>query len=140
MLRFVPDASVTVTWCFEDEASGWTDALLARLKSGDGATVPAHWPAEVVNTILIAIRRGRLTREKGIRFFEDLRGLPIEIDPESTESSFDRTFTLAEQYRLTIYDAAYLELAMRKALPLATLDGDLQKAARTAGVVLLEKM
>ena len=139
MPRFLPDASVTLAWCFEDEASAWTDRLLVRLKSGDQATVPAHWPVEVANALLVAIRRGRITREKGTRFLEDLRALPIQVDPKSTESAFDRVFTLAEQHGLTIYDAAYLELATRENLPLATLDSDLQKAARAAGVILIEQ-
>ena len=139
MPRFVLDASVTLAWCFEDEASEWTDLLLARLKAGDQATVPAHWPVEVVNALLVAIRRGRIPREKGTRFFEDLCALPIPVDPKSTESAFDRVFPLAEQHGLTIYDAAYLELATREGIPLATLDSDLQRGARAAGVVLVKE-
>ena len=75
MARFVPDASVTVTWCFEDEATSWTDALLARLKASDEAIVPAHGSAEVSNTILMAVRRGRISGEKASRFFEDRRSV-----------------------------------------------------------------
>jgi predicted nucleic acid-binding protein len=138
MARVVPDASAALTWCFEDEATPWTDALLARLRAGDEATVPAHWPAEVANGLLIAIRRGRISREKANRFFGDLRALPIRIDPESSETAFGRVFELAEQYNLTIYDAAYLELALRQGLPLATLDEDLRRAAQGAGVSLVE--
>jgi predicted nucleic acid-binding protein len=138
MARFVADASVTLTWCFEDEAMAWTDALLGILRAGDEATVPAHWPVEVANAILIAIRRGRISRDKANRFLVDLRALPIRIDTESGETAFDQTFKLAEQYNLTIYDAAYLELAIREGLPLATLDDELRKAARAAGVVLAE--
>ena len=137
MTRLVPDASATLTWCFEDEAMAWTDALLADLRAGDEAMVPAHWPAEVANALLIAVRRGRISREKANRFFLDLRALPIRIDPESSETVFDQVFKLAEQYRLTVYDAAYLELAIREGLPLATLDNDLRKAARASGVPLV---
>ncbi len=136
MARLVPDASATLTWCFEDEAMAWTDALLAGLRAGDEAIVPAHWPAEVANALLIAVRRGRISREKANRFFLDLRALPIRIDPESGETVFDQVFKLAEKYSLTVYDAAYLELAVRERLPLATLDNDLRKAARAAGVPL----
>lgn len=116
----------------------WTDALLAKLRTGDEATVPAHWPLEVANALLIAIRRGRISREKASRFFDDLGSLPIRIDSKSSENAFGRVFALAEQYELTVYDAAYLELAMRENLPLATLDQDLRKAARAAGVPLVE--
>jgi predicted nucleic acid-binding protein len=99
--------------------------------------VPAHWPAEVANALLIAVRRGRISREKANRFFLDLRALPIRIDPESSETVFDHVFKLAEKYGLTVYDAAYLELAIRESLPLATLDNDLRKAARASGVPLV---
>ena len=138
MVRLVPDASVTLTWCFEDEAMPWTDALLAELRAGDEAIVPAHWPAEVANALLIAVRRGRISREKANRFLLDLRVSPIRIDSESSEPVFRQVFKLADQYRLTIYDAGYLELAIREGLPLATLDNDLRKAARASGVQLVE--
>jgi len=85
MARLVPDASATLTWCFEDEAMPWTDALLADLRAGGEAIVPAHWPAEVANALLIAVRRGRISRETANRFFLDLRALPIRVDPESSE-------------------------------------------------------
>ena len=137
MVRLVPDASVTLTWCFEDEAMPWTDALLAELRAGDEAIVPAHWPAEVANALLIAVRRGRISREKANRFLLDLRVLPIRIDSESSEPVFRQVFKLAEKYSLTVYDAAYLELAIREGLPLATLDNDLGKAARASGVPLV---
>ncbi len=137
MARLVPDASATLTWCFEDEAMPWTDAVLAQLKAGDEGVVPAHWPAEVANALLIAVRRGRISRDKANRFFLDLRALPIRIDPESNEAAFDQVFKLADQYSLTIYDAGYLELAIRENLPLATLDKELRLAARASGVPLV---
>jgi predicted nucleic acid-binding protein len=138
MARLALDASVTLTWCFEDEATPWTDALLAGLRAGDEAMVPLHWPAEVANALLTAVRRGRISREKGNRFFLDLRALPIRIDPESSEAVFNEVYRLAERHSLTIYDAAYLELAIRAGLPLATLDDSLRNAARAAGVPLVE--
>ncbi len=137
MARFVADASVTRTWCFEDEATAWSDALLTRLKAGDEAIVPPQWPVEMANVVFIAVRRGRISGEKAGRFFEDVRALPIDIDPESGENTFAGVFALAVQHSLTVYDAACLEIAGRMVLPLATLDDDLQKAARTAGVPLL---
>ncbi len=137
MARLVPDASATLTWCFEDEATPWTDAVLAQLKAGDEGVVPAHWPAEVANALLIAVRRGRISRDKANRFLLDLRALPIRIDPESNEAVFDNVFKLADKCSLTIYDAGYLELAIRENLPLATLDKELRTAARASGVPLL---
>jgi predicted nucleic acid-binding protein len=100
--------------------------------------VPVRWPAEVANALLIAVRRGRISQEKANRFLLDLRALPIRLDPESSDAVFDQVFKLAEQYSLTIYDASYLELAIREGLPLATLDNDLRKAARASGVPLVE--
>jgi predicted nucleic acid-binding protein len=136
MSVFVPDASATLAWCFEDEASDWTEALLARLTSVDTAVVPQHWPVEVANTFLVAVRRGRITRERSARFFRDLLALPIRIDSTSREVAFSRVFALAEKHGLTVYDAAYLELAIRESIALATLDNDLRTAARAAGVLL----
>ena len=137
MPGFVPDASVALTWCFESEATPWTDGVLQRLKNGEEAIVPAHWPMEVANTLVMALRRGRITDEKAQSFLRDISSLPIRIDPESTTQAFNRAFTFARQYKLTSYDAAYLDVAMRASLPLATLDVDLRKAAEAAGVPLV---
>jgi predicted nucleic acid-binding protein len=136
MAVFVPDASATLAWCFEDETSDWTEALLARLKSGDTAVVPQHWPVEVANTFLVAVRRERISKDKAARFFGDLLALPIRIDSANTETTFGQVFACAEKYGLTVYDAAYLELALREGIALATVDSDLRNAARTAGVSL----
>jgi predicted nucleic acid-binding protein len=105
MARFVVDASVTLTWCFEDEATEWSDALLSQPKSGGEAVVPAHWPAEAANSILMAVRRGRIGHDKASRFFRDLRALPIRVDPEGDQAAFGRVFGLAAQHALTVYDA-----------------------------------
>jgi predicted nucleic acid-binding protein len=136
MVAFVPDASLTLTWCFEDEATPKTDALLYGLKQGEEATVPAHWAVEVANGLLMAVRRNRISEEKATRFVQDLTSLPIQIDPESTLQIFSRVFALAQQHRLTAYDAAYLEIAMRAGVPLASLDDDLRKAAVAVGAAL----
>jgi predicted nucleic acid-binding protein len=136
MAVFVPDASVTLAWLFEDETSDWTEALLPGLKSGDSAIVPKHWPVEVANALLVARRRARISKEKAARFLTDLLALPIRVDSSSSELTFGQVFAYAEEYRLTVYDAAYLELAVREDVPLATLDNDLRNAARTAKVSL----
>lgn len=136
MSVFVPDASATLAWCFKDESSDWTRALLARFKGGDTAVVPQHWSVEVANSILVAVRRGRVTREESTRIFGDLREFPIRIDFARRETTFVDVFSCAEKYRLTVYDAAYLELAIREGVALATLDNDLRTAAHAAGVAL----
>ena len=125
-------------WCFSDEASEATNALLTRLQTGDEAVVPAHWHAEVANALLMAVRRRRIPAEDVHQFLEDLEILPIRVDPSTQNRVRAGILPLAEQYGLTVYDAAYLELAIRESLPLATLDNDLRKASRAAGVSLVE--
>ncbi len=138
MVAFVIDASATLPWCFADEATEATNALLTRLRTGDEGIVPAHWPVEVANALLIAVRRTRIPPEDVHQFLEDLEVLPIRVDTTTKNLVRAGVFPLAEQYELTVYDAAYLELAIRQNLPLATLDDDLRKAARAAGVSLAE--
>ena len=138
MPGFVADASATLPWCFEDEGTPATEALLERLRSGESAIVPAHWPTEVMNGLIMAVRRGRIGLETSARFARDLGGLPIRIEPPPSPGNWTAVMRLATEYKLTIYDAAYLELAERIGLPLASLDGDLRKAALAAGVVLME--
>lgn len=138
MAAFVIDASATLPWCFADEATQATNALLTRLRTGDEAIAPAHWPAEVANALLVAVRRRRISSQDANQFIEDLDVLPIRVDSTSNSLLRATVFPLAEQYNLTIYDAVYLELALREGLPLATLDDDLRKAAGAAGVVLAE--
>jgi len=137
MARLVVDASVALTWCFEDEATPWGDALLARIRGGDQVVVPAIWPSEIANSLLIAIRRSRIEMTKARRFVDDLCALPIAIDPVSAERVLRQAFLVAAQYKLTVYDATYLELAVRERLPIATLDDALRSAARAEGASLL---
>ncbi len=139
MSGFILDASVTLPWRFEDEATPWTEELLEGIRQGQEVVVPAHWPFEVLNTLLMAQRRGRVTAEQVREFLVDLKTLPIRIDSACPPKAWASLLVLAERYRLTVYDAAYLELAMRTGQPLATLDHDLLRAAKTAGVALLER-
>jgi predicted nucleic acid-binding protein len=139
MAGFIPDASVTLPWRFDDEATPWTEALLSRLESGDHAVVPAHWPLEVVNALLVARRRGRVTAEQIGEFIEDLSALPIRIESPSDPQHWPAILALAEKHRLTAYDAAYLELALRTGLSLATLDGELRTAALKEGAAMVEQ-
>lgn len=136
-MAFVIDASATLPWRFEDEATLWTEALLDRINSGEEALVPSHWPLEVTNGLLMSVRRGRITRAQAESFIENLAVLSIRIEPVSSAEQLPAILALAEQHRLTAYDAAYLELARRVRLPLATLDRDLRTAALASGVELV---
>jgi predicted nucleic acid-binding protein len=138
MPGFVADASATLPWCFAEEATPATEALLDRAQAGEEVLVPAHWPTEVMNGLIMAVRRGRIDRERVARFASDLSALPIRIEAAHAPASWDAVIRVATEHQLTVYDATYLELAQRTGLPLATLDGDLRKAALAASVALIE--
>jgi predicted nucleic acid-binding protein len=138
MAMFVVDASAALPWYFEDESTLWTDGLLNRLLSGDRIVVPAHWPTEMSNGMLMAFRRGRIQAGSSERFWEELSALPIEIEPPLSPAQAKAVLALAVRHGLTVYDAVYLELAKRKGLALATLDADLAKAAAEESVSLLQ--
>ena len=123
-----------MAWCFEDEASEATDAVLDRLND-DEAVVPAIWPLEVANVLLVAERRGRVSEAQASRFLELLAQLPIDVD----DSPVDMAAVVAtgRRHTLSSYDASYLALAERLGAGLATLDQPLTNAARRAGVQLL---
>lgn len=135
-LAFVLDCSVTIAWLFKDEASPKTDNLRTTLVESE-ALVPALWPLEVANVLLVAIRKGRLKRAEVPRVVELLSALPITVDARTASQALGATFSLAHEYSLSAYDAAYLELAAREAVPLATLDKALSKAAKRCGVDLV---
>lgn len=136
MSSFVLDASVAIAWCFEDESTPASRALLASLPEGS-AVVPPLWHCEVANALLTAERRGRIDAPSAAHFLRLLERLPIHTDSESTGHAFGATQQMARTHALTAYDAAYLELAHRLALPLATRDEALAQAARAAGIRLL---
>ncbi len=135
-MSFVVDNSVALAWCFEDEQTEAIMALLDRLTE-TGASAPQLWPLEALNGLLTAERRGRIGAPLRRRLAGLLQALPIVIDDETASLVWSSTSQLAEQYRLTAYDAAYLELALRLGLPLATTDTALISAAQAAGVPLL---
>jgi predicted nucleic acid-binding protein len=132
----VVDASIVLTWCFEDEVTADTEAIGTRVDS-EGAVVPHLWRLEIANALLLAERRGRLDRAKLEQRLELLAALPISTDADTDIHAWADTLLLARAQRLTLYDAAYLELAIRRNLELATLDRDLQRAARKMGVAVL---
>ena|ERR1051326_4585142 len=128
------DGSITMAWCFEDEKTSYTESILDSVAAGAMAEVPALWPYEVLNVLVTAQRRQRMTQAQALRFWRELQSLSIRIDENSILHRSSDLMSLAGQYQLTAYDAAYLELALREGLPLATLDENLKKAAKTAGV------
>ncbi len=134
--QFVLDASVAVAWCFEDESSEFADRILDLLKTGSEAITPAIWPLELANALLMAERRKRISMEEVAAQLSGIRHLPVLIEPMDSARAFDQVLPVARQQHLTEYDAAYLELALRRALPLATLDDKLRRAARQAGIRL----
>ncbi|MDR2243995.1 MAG: type II toxin-antitoxin system VapC family toxin [Burkholderiales bacterium] len=135
-MTFVVDSSVAVAWCFAEERTPATAALLDRVTIS-GATAPSLWPLEVLNALLVAEKRKRVDFARRHELIKELQSLPITLDTETAAQAWGATNRLAGQHRLTIYDAAYLELAQRLDLPLATLDADLRDAANALGVPLL---
>ncbi len=135
-MSLILDNSIAMAWCFKDERTAATAALLERV-TNSGAVAPWLWPMEASNALLMAERRGRITGEERRALMELLRDLPITLDTESINYIWTAAVRLAERYRLTVYDAVYLELAQRRNLPLATLDTDLRAAASTLSVPLL---
>lgn len=132
--RLVIDASVTVAWCFEDEKTPYTEEVLDKMDGGVEAVVPSLWSFEIVNALLQAERRKRLTAAQATVFLEQLEGFNIVVDSAPRPRIFGWIFLEARQQNLTAYDAAYLELALRRGLPLATLDANLKRAAKDLGV------
>src|SRR5574340_1024999 len=133
---FVVDCSVAMTWLFSDEATPKTAALLKRLAS-ETALVPAWWFVEITNVLALAERKRRIAPVHSDAFIADLSTLGIERDDDAPDRAFSNLLPLCRTHQLTSYDAIYLDLAIRRNLPLATLDDDLRRAARKLGVCLL---
>jgi predicted nucleic acid-binding protein len=124
-----------MAWCFSEEATEFTQTLLLRLSNlTDSAVVPALWLYEVANVVELAVRKGRIPGEKALAFLDRLADLPIEVENPSRTQVFVSVRMLARQYQLTGYDAAYLELAIRHRLSVASLDRALSKAALASGL------
>jgi len=134
---FVLDASIVLTWCFPDGEAQKAEKISERITLGDKPTVPAFWRHEVLNALLVGEKRKRLTNELIQAFIEDLERLPTEIDTPAAETVFHSTQDLCRRHGLTAYDAAYLELAMRNRVALATADGALERAARAEGIEIV---
>jgi predicted nucleic acid-binding protein len=135
--RFVLDGSVTLAWLFQDEQDPYADAIVAKLPNLE-MQVPRLWHLEVANVLLVGERRGRCSQADTTQWLGYLAGLPIVLDGETETRAWADTVNLARLHGLSAYDAAYLELAMRQGLPLATLDTRLKGAAGAAGVPIYQ--
>ena len=129
------DASITLAWYFDDERTAATDAILDRV-IGEGGVVPPLWRYEVANGLQMAVRRRRIDAAYRDASLAELRLLPISLDRGADDLLWTAVISLADRFRVTVYDAAYLELAHRLGLPLATTDRQLRAAARTFAVTL----
>lgn len=136
MKPIVLDCSIVLTWFFEDESNPRADAALSQLPQTE-AIVPPLWYFELSNAILVAERKKRISEADAARIIELIGELPIAMDMNTAWNALQETRLLAKEHNLSVYDAAYLELAMRLGLLLATLDKDLEKAAKKAGVKVL---
>jgi predicted nucleic acid-binding protein len=134
----VLDASVTISWCFPDRRTDFTTQVLREIANGF-AVVPGLWSLEVGNALVVSERKGYLKEAQITAFLRDLDELPKQVEHHTADQAFGRTLELARAHKLSTYDACYLELAERMGLPLATLDSDLMKAAKKAGVALVEE-
>lgn len=132
MSRVVVDASIALSWAFPDEHDPYAQSILATLASKT-LLVPAHWILEVVNGILSAERKGRLTQADTTKILGFIDGLPKQLDEQTAAVAGTVSLSLARQFMLSLYDAAYLELCLRETAPLASLDTALVAACLAAG-------
>ena len=134
---FVADSSVGVAWAVHSQASDDTDQLLEDVAAGTPVVVPTLWPFEVANSLLVLLRRKRILAPERDRALEALARLPFKVDDEGPRLALGRISELAAEHGLSVYDGAYLELAVRRKLPLASRDEALCKAAQSCRVKLL---
>lgn len=130
---FVLDCSVTLSWLFVDEQDAYALSVLRSLTQAR-AVVPAIWPLEVANGLLMAERRQRSTEADTTAWLQTLASLPIEVEEAPAALTFSQVVSLARGHQLTSYDAAYLELALRRKLPMATMETKLREVAQRIGL------
>lgn len=135
-MSFVLDASITLAWAFTDETSPYAEAVFDRIGS-DSALVPPVWWLEVMNTLLVGERRQRLTSAQSAHFVEVLASLPIAVETDSGGATPGGLLSFSRDLGLTVYDASYVNLALNRDLPLATLDARMRAAAQRAGARLI---
>ena len=121
-------------WVLPNQTSSEAEALLERIEAGAEAIVPSLWFLEVANGLLVAQRRKKVTAPERMLALKRLSTLALTVDEDNARDVFGRTSTLAEQFGLSVYDAAYLELALRRNLPLGTRDRALRSAAKRSGI------
>jgi predicted nucleic acid-binding protein len=135
VVAVVIEASLAGSWCFPDERTSYTEAVLNAISHGTEAVAPRLWAYEIRNCLLMGVRRGRITMAHAEAFLEDLKSLPIRLtDP----LSYSRVFALADRHRLTVYDAAYLDIAIREGIPLVSLDKALVRASENLGLPIFQ--
>jgi predicted nucleic acid-binding protein len=137
MKAFVLDVSACMPWCCEDEITPGSEQMLEWAIEGSELHVPSLWVWEILNVVGVTIRRRRITGDRGSEFLALLATLNVKIDPPPRVTDFPRLHILANSHELTAYDVAYLDLAKRLSLPLATRDDDLRKAALAEGIAVL---
>ena len=131
--QFVVDNSVVMAWCFADEENDYADFVLGSLED-NVAIVPAIWPLEIGNVLVVAERRQRLSEADSVRFLSLVKNLPISVEQETPNRMMKEILAIARYHQLSTYDASYLDLAMRMGLPIATLDKALKNAANKVKV------
>lgn len=134
-MSVIVDSSVALSWVLPDESRPKSNAR--RIVAQGGALAPAHWPLEVANGLQMALRRGRIDAAFRSECLRDLAKIPVMLDAQTGNRAWGETVRLADTHELTIYDAAYLELALRRNWPLATYDRALMSAAQRSGVVIV---
>lgn len=137
MNRFVVDSSMAIAWVHEGQATTETEEIARQVEGGCEVVVPVLWFPEVANVLLILLRRKKITDDQRHRACERLLKLGVTVDSEGVRDALGATGKLAHEHGLSVYDACYLELAVRLNLPLATLDGGLRDAAKSCGIQLL---
>ncbi len=135
--HFVVDASIGVAWVHPAQATPETDALLQAVHDGAIVEVPAIWPLEVANALLVLTRRKRLSNTERLRALAAIQEMASKVDAESVSLAFTKLSRLAAERNVSVYDASYLELALRKKLALACKDGPLRDAAKACGLKLV---
>jgi predicted nucleic acid-binding protein len=135
-MSLVLDSSVALAWIYADETTEAVLRLFDDIRLG-GAWIPGLWRWEIANVLQLNVRRGRHTGDFRDKALASLTLLPVKVDAEADRQAWSAALLLAERHRLTVYDAAYLEIASRRKIALATLDRDLRAAAVSEGVPLL---
>ena len=138
MKRFVLDASVALCWYFEDQRTAYTEAVFECLARGNEGLVPAIFPFEVLNSLVVAWRHRSISPAQLDAFAGDLRDLPLEVDMDGIKRACTSVFRMCCEHQLSSYDAAYLDLAVFEGLPLATLDKNLRAAAKRSKIELFD--